>query len=105
MRVTAISVGLLMEIVRLNSDSNPAISIRAILLSKSDFNLVPWALVDGELALATYFCDSIQSPHHIHVRLKLIQREEAHRPQIKLNYDCTDCVNDDVKDYHSDKSL
>jgi len=45
--VTATSVGILMEIVRLNSDSNPAIPIRAILLSKSNLNLVPLALIDG----------------------------------------------------------
>jgi hypothetical protein len=41
MCVTAMSVGILMEIVGLNSDPHPAVPILAILLSKGDLNLVP----------------------------------------------------------------
>ena len=91
MRVTAICVGLLMEIVRLNSDSNPAISIRAILLSKSDFNLVPWALVDRELALTTYCGYRIYAPYLIHELPELTHREKAIPPEVTLDADNKQC--------------
>ena len=76
-----------MEIVWLNSDSNPAIPIRAILLSNSDLNLVPWALVDGELALTTYCGDRIYAPYLIHEVLELSQREKAIPPELTLDAD------------------
>ena len=85
MSVTAMSVGILMEIVGLNCDSHPAILIWAILLSKSDLNLVPWALVNGELAMSTYCGDRIRAPYLIHELSELSQREEAIPPELTLD--------------------
>jgi len=85
MRVTAMSVGVLMEIVGLNCDPYPAIPVRAILLSQCDLNLVPWALVNGELALFTYCRDSIRAPYQIHMLLELTEREEAISPELTLD--------------------
>ena len=71
------SYGLLLKIVGLNSDPYIAIPFRAILLSKSDLNLVPWAIVDGKLGLIIYYGDSVRVPYQIHMLLKLIHWEET----------------------------
>jgi len=77
MCVTSITVLKQMEIMGLNSDSHKSKAIRAILRFKSYLKLVPWELVDGELALTTYCGDRIHTPYLIHELLELTQREEA----------------------------